>query len=251
MLPVIATPDEKDPVTKVDAPIGKAWDISPNRICVAYFTRWADGRAEPTGEVQDAVEKSAQALGRIGCKVKRRCPDFFNETIDIGDSFCLKGLSPRMLRQVSDEFGGQGHVAFDRMIAWLAGLEQRLGDEAENWRKRYPVWKERYLAFMSEIDVLLVPVYPTPAPKHGEAFSSKEAGDDTTWAYLVNNVDVLPGGTVRVATSKDKPTQGLPIGVQVVGSPFGEHKVLRIMKELEREFGGYQPPSNFATSGSL
>jgi Asp-tRNA(Asn)/Glu-tRNA(Gln) amidotransferase A subunit family amidase len=74
---------------------------------------------------------------------------------------------------------------------------------------------------------------------------SKEAGDDSTYAYLVNNVDVIPGGTIRVATSQDPETKGLPIGVQVLGNPFGERKVLRIMKELERVFGGYQPPPNF------
>jgi Asp-tRNA(Asn)/Glu-tRNA(Gln) amidotransferase A subunit family amidase len=102
---------------------------------------------------------------------------------------------------------------------------------------------------MGELDVLLSPVYPTPAPLHGEAFSSKEAGDDTTYAYLVNHVDVLPGGTLRVATSKEKQMAGLPIGIQIVGSPFAEHKVLRIMKELEREFGGYQPPPNIALGG--
>lgn len=51
--------------------------------------------------------------------------------------------------------------------------------------------------------------------------------------------------TLRVATSEEESTKGLPIGIQVIGSPFGEHKVLRVMKELEAEFGGYQPPINF------
>ena len=201
--------------------------------------------AEPTREIQDAVEQSARALARRGCRVQLKRSRLFDETIDIGDAFCVKGLTSNMLRQASDEFGGQGNVAFDRMIAWLRSLEQRLGNDAAKWRDRYPVWREKYLAFMSEIDVLLAPVYPTPAPKHGEAFASKEAGDDSTWAYLVNNVDVVPGGTVRVAASKEKSAVGLPIGIQVVGSPFGERKVLRIMRELEDEFGGYQPPPRF------
>jgi Asp-tRNA(Asn)/Glu-tRNA(Gln) amidotransferase A subunit family amidase len=192
------------------------------------------------------VEESARRLARRGCRVQLRRPDFFDETIDIGDAFCLSSLNAKMRREASDQFGGQGNVAFDRMIEWMRGLEQRLGKDAAKWRQRYPAWREKYLAFMSEIDAMLVPVYPTPAPKHGEAFASKKAGDDTTWAYLVNNVDVVPGGTVRVGTSKEKSTQGLPIGIQVVGSPFGEHKVLRIMKELEDEFGGYQPPPSFS-----
>ena len=97
-------------------------------------------------------------------------------------------------------------------------------------------------AYMSEVDVLLTPVYPTPALKHGEALASEKAGDDSTWTYLVNCVDCIPGGTVRVATSKEPTTKGLPIGIQVLGSPFGEYKVLRILRELEDAFGGYQPP---------
>ena len=248
MLPFIASPDEEEPITKVDSPIGKPWKVPANTIRVAYFTKWADDRAEPTREIQDAVEKSARALASLKCKVKLCRPAFFDETIDIGDAFCLKGLSAKMLRQMSDEFGGQGNVAFSRVIAWIDGLEQRLGGNAQKWRDRYPAWREKYLAFMSEFDVLLAPIYPTPAPKHGKAFSSKKAGDDTTWAYLVNNVDVLPGGTVRVATSKEKSTEGLPIGVQVVGSRFGDHKVLRVMKDLEDKCGGYRPPSNFSPS---
>ncbi|MBN2292105.1 MAG: amidase [Pirellulales bacterium] len=245
MLPIIATPDGKEPITVVDTPVGKPWNVPANRIRVAYFTKWRDDRAKPTGEVQDAVESSAQALARRGCDVQMQRPTFFDETIDIGDAFCLKEVTPEMLREASNQFGGQGNVAFERMIAWWGGLKTRMGNTATKWRNRYPAWREKYLKFMSEVDVLLTPVYPTPAPKHGQAFVSKAAGDDTTWAYLVNNVDVVPGGTVRIATSREESSLGLPIGIQVLGSPFGEHKVLRIMRELEDEFGGYQPPSDF------
>ena len=136
-------------------------------------------------------------------------------------------------------------MAFERMISWLSNCQDRLGPAAEKLRSRYPSWRERYLEFMNETDVLLTPDYPTPALKHGAAFVSKEAGDDSTYAYLVNNVDVIPGGTIRVATSREPMTKGLPIGIQVVGSPFGERKVLRVMKELENNFGGYRPPPNY------
>jgi amidase len=245
VLPVIAVPDPERQVTHGLEPIGQLWPVPPREIRVVYFTKWSDGRGEPTREVQDAIQAAADALARRGCKVQQTYPAFFDETIDIGDAFCLKGLDGETLRQVSDQYGGQGNEAFDRMISWWNDLEERLGHEAETWRGRYPAWRKQYLEFMSGIDVMLAPVYPMPAPKHGEAFVSKEAGDDSTYAYLVNNVDVIPAGTLRITDSKEPETKGLPIGIQVVGSPFGERKVLRIMKELEDIFGGYQPPHEF------
>jgi hypothetical protein len=79
---------------------------------------------------------------------------------------------------------------------------------------------------------------------------SHEFTELSEWAIRVNHVDVLPGGTVRVATSREAYSEGILIGIPMVKSPFAEHKV-RIMRELERKLGRYQPPARFGPGVQL
>ena len=53
------------------------------------------------------------------------------------------------------------------------------------------------------------------------------------------NVLGAPAVVVPVARSSD----GLPIGVQVVGRPFDDQRVLEVAALIERECGGYRPPA--------
>jgi len=47
-----------------------------------------------------------------------------------------------------------------------------------------------------------------------------------------------PSAVVRAGTSSD----GLPIGVQIVGSPWREDIVLAVAAVVEKKFGGWRPP---------
>ena len=49
----------------------------------------------------------------------------------------------------------------------------------------------------------------------------------------------FPAGVVRAGTSSD----GLPIGVQLVGRPWRDDVVLAAMAHLEKEIGAFEPPS--------
>jgi amidase len=52
------------------------------------------------------------------------------------------------------------------------------------------------------------------------------------------NVLGLPAAVVPAGRSRD----GLPIGVQVVGRPFEEARVLQVAERIEAACGGYTPP---------
>jgi Asp-tRNA(Asn)/Glu-tRNA(Gln) amidotransferase A subunit family amidase len=56
----------------------------------------------------------------------------------------------------------------------------------------------------------------------------------------------IMGELCGVAGGGDTPardTDGLPIGVQIVGRAFAEESVLAIAKKLEQSMGGFQRPS--------
>nr|CDS26050.1 fatty acid amide hydrolase 1 [Hymenolepis microstoma] len=110
----------------------------------------------------------------------------------------------------------------------------------------------------AKIDVLLCPALPFPAPL--ENTPDVLLLSAITFSSIYNLVD-YPAGVVRVSevTEKDveeaqnsaveyrkngdilnakhsewqRDTKGLPLVVQVVGKPFGEETVLRVMKEIE------------------
>ena len=63
------------------------------------------------------------------------------------------------------------------------------------------------------------------------------APDPDNWDDFVN-LTGWPAAVVRVGTSPE----GLPIGVQVVGPPWREDRVLAMASELERAFGGWKAP---------
>ncbi len=79
-------------------------------------------------------------------------------------------------------------------------------------------------------DVLITPTAPTPAFRIGEKM------DDPLQMYLSDiftipcNLAGLPGISIPCGLSKD----GLPIGLQILGKPFDEEKVLRVAHAFQQ-----------------
>jgi Asp-tRNA(Asn)/Glu-tRNA(Gln) amidotransferase A subunit family amidase len=89
---------------------------------------------------------------------------------------------------------------------------------------------------------LLAPVGATPAVKHdtlkltiGGTTLSTFRAFSYSQAFNVFN---LPSVSVPAGVS----TEGLPIGVQIVGRPFAEEAVLVAAEIVENALGGWQPP---------
>ncbi|KAA0114939.1 amidase [Methylobacterium sp. P1-11] len=93
--------------------------------------------------------------------------------------------------------------------------------------------RDGYAAYFRDHDVLLTPVLPVPAHKHGikELVVNGETVDLTylQGATVPLNVTGLPGLSMRFGTSRE----GLPINVQLVGSWQAETTLLRAASVLE------------------
>lgn len=80
------------------------------------------------------------------------------------------------------------------------------------------------------VDVILTPVAPTPAFKIGEKIN------DPLQMYLsdIFTIPVNLAGTCAIALPAGFSTNGLPIGLQLIGKPFNEETILRAAHAFEQ-----------------
>jgi Asp-tRNA(Asn)/Glu-tRNA(Gln) amidotransferase A subunit family amidase len=83
--------------------------------------------------------------------------------------------------------------------------------------------------------VLIWPVFPTTAPKHGFAWKPNKGPNYT----LVFNCLGFPAISVPIGLSKE----GAPLSVQLIGQPNEDETVLAVAAVLERAFGGWRRPT--------
>lgn len=93
----------------------------------------------------------------------------------------------------------------------------------------------------SKYDVILGPAAPQTAPGLGESLS------DPLKMYLsdIYTVSVNLAGLPAISIPCGNDSQGLPIGLQLIGKHFGEKDIIRTAYSLEREIA-YQRPTTIA-----
>ena len=92
---------------------------------------------------------------------------------------------------------------------------------------------------MRDTPILLSPVSSAPAFRHGEGNYRPGTGYlDTMHFSQWLNLAGFPGASVPISLSSD----GLPIGVQIIGRPYEDELVLAIAEALELSRGPWQPP---------
>jgi aspartyl-tRNA(Asn)/glutamyl-tRNA(Gln) amidotransferase subunit A len=89
-------------------------------------------------------------------------------------------------------------------------------------------------AVFAEVDVLVTPATPTPAPRISPSADPLFEGGDAAWLeriarnFLIANVTGIPALVIPVGVH-----DGLPIAVQVLGPPAGDAGCLRAGRLLE------------------
>ena len=99
----------------------------------------------------------------------------------------------------------------------------------------------KVVAQMRQFPILLCPVCSIPAFKHGERNWQVEGKtieyfDIFSYTQFFNLLG-MPAAVVPITRT----SEGLPIGVQVVGMPWEEEVVLEVSERVERDFG-FCPP---------
>jgi Asp-tRNA(Asn)/Glu-tRNA(Gln) amidotransferase A subunit family amidase len=213
---------------------------------VAWYTN--DGVTPVDNETASAVERATNILRDAGCQVVREKPPGVSE----GFGLWMDLFSRAVLRQLSEIYRGREREAGPQVSAMLAKLsaedDDREGKIAEAEALANAVVarersRERLLRWMKTTPIIIAPVGATSAWPHGTK-RLKVEGESVSvfraFSYSQTfNVFGLPAVSVPVTRSSD----GLPIGVQIIGRPFAEDEVLAAAKIIEAAGQGRAPLS--------
>ena len=162
-----------------------------------------NGLDTPTPETVAAVKAAAQALAAAGAQVRSASPP-----------------------------GGGHELTID---VWRS-----YGDPSDLYDilRRWDGYRSEMLAWFAAYDLVLCPVFPDPARRHGDM--NRPGERDPTSYTTPYSLTGWPAATVRCGTSPE----GLPIDVQLVGRPWRDDLALAAAEAVERAHGGWRPPAN-------
>jgi amidase len=227
----IAGPDGEDPHV-VPVPLGDSGAVDVGALRVAWFDD--NGIRAPTPETIAAVRVAVQAITQTGASVEEQVPR------DIADArpaweAVIRADGFAWLWRLIAAAGTPGHGSYDT-FGWVVAREGEPipGDAVSAAVERADAVRSALLRWMRPFDLVVSPVLPAPAVRHGET-RTPAYGD--TYSEI-HNLTGWPAATVRAGTSPE----GLPIGVQLVARPWREDVALAAARVVEAATGGWQAP---------
>jgi amidase len=255
LLDVIAGPDEIDNGQgyRLSLPPSRHTDLKDFRILVIDNHPIMPVAAS----VRGAIDKLAGQLSRAGSKIAR-------ESALMPDIAASSRLYMRLLLSfLAANFPPEAHEGMRANAAKLKPDDNSLVAERlrgavmshREWLQANATrtgLRSQWRALFREFDVVLCPTMPTPAYPHDHS------PDQNTRRIIVDNQEypytdqlVWPGiatcpGLPSTAIPVTRSTDGLPIGVQLVGPWLEDRTPLRLAQLIEQNFGGFVPPPGFA-----
>jgi amidase len=251
----------------IEGPDGAEWEVAPlateeaipkplSDCRFAWCDRFEDLSADT--QTQKALAALAQKLSATGCKVERITPHDFNfndawETfgelcvaqLALGQTPTLRGVVGGVTKLLPPSFipGGAVEQGFVRGVSM--GMQGYM--EALTRRDRLITKLEQ---FLTQWDAWLCPVTPGPAFTHRQTWFPLRRGlavDDQKLSYWMwglgfTSIFSLTGNPVVTLPIA---TEGLPIGVQLVGSRWQDRKLLVIAQAVAELTGGFRRPPGY------
>jgi Asp-tRNA(Asn)/Glu-tRNA(Gln) amidotransferase A subunit family amidase len=235
---VMQGPDDGDTCA---APVPLHWpsDDETIKLRVGYFED--DGRTPVTPETRMAIRTAAEALRSAGFEVEPFRPEGLEEARLLWKQFFVT-VGGMLIRPM---FHGREHdlsPTLKQFLEW-SQAETPLTAETllESWIGR-DVLRAKVLAQMRKYPILLCPAAAIPAFRHGErswTIDVKPVHYFDAWSYTeFFNLLGNPGAVVPVSHT----SEGLPIGVQIVGPPWEEEEVLAVAAALEKQCHAWRIP---------
>jgi amidase len=163
-----------------------------------------NGLDPPTPETAAAVAAAAGALADAGAEVERA------------------------------SHPGGGHEL--TIEVWRSYGECVSAAELYDLLRRWDAYRAEMLAWLEPRDLVLCPVFPGPARRHGDM--NRPGERDPTSYTTPYSLTGWPAAIVRAGSSPE----GLPIGVQLVARPWRDEVALAAADEVERALGGFRAP---------
>ncbi len=230
-------------------------DIADLRIGV-----WSDDPVAPVdSSVKDLVERAAGVLGDEGARIDGEIrpavasADLHRTYMRLLNSTMSPGIADDRWDGIvaksdrSEDFVDDDAVMFARDSAlshrgWLAANEQRARAQA--------AWTEVF----ADVDVMIAPIQPVAAFPHdvdrpyGKRTLLVNGSDDPYrnilfWAGLAT-MPHLPSVAIPIGHT----SEGLPVGMQVIGPKWSDHKILSMGEEISSVLGQHFTPPPLVTA---
>lgn len=186
-------------------------------------------------EIKKSVLAVADKLKEAGATVKEISMPLFDLGISVYYTIAPSETSSNLGRYTSVRYGTSRDNFTDETkrrvligtYALSAGYYDAYYKKAQQVRT---LFKEEYDKALSECDVLLMPINPTPPPKFGELMS------DPMQNLLadVYTISQNPVGVPSLAIPCGFTSNNLPIGAQIVGKMFSEELLLQIGHQYQQ-----------------
>jgi len=235
---VMQGPDDGD-TCAAPVPVRYQVEDEVKQLRVGYFED--DGRTPVTPETRKAVQMAANALTRAGFQVEPFRPEGLEEARVVWKKFFVK-MGGMLIGPMFNGREQDANPILKQFLEWSAAEPSLSGPAViDAWIRRDAI-RASIFAQMRQYPILLCPAAAIPAFRHGErswAIDGKtveylDAWSYTEWFNLLGN----PGAVVPVSQTSD----GLPIGVQIVGGPWQEEQVLAVAAFVERECNAWRVP---------
>ena len=229
-LPIIAGVDWHDPGV-VPMPLASPDDVDLSALRIMTYTD--NGVIATAPELASTVQSAAGALADDGIEVVEEAPGALAQA---SEAFARLRMADggaaawRLFAAAGTEKPGA------EILSWLQRVEAVSAGEYSEILESVDVARSAMLQFARRYDAIVCPPSHAAAQRHDAPRDSRYEA----WSYnTVYNLVGWPGAVVRAGTS----AQGLPIGVQVVGRPWGEDVALAVAARIESRLGGYHPPN--------
>lgn len=202
----------------------------------------------------EAQRKAADALAARGAKVERRAIPQLSRSLDIWSAMLHEGRagegSFRELMAAGGEFapwrelarfplGGSRYTLPGLLLSVLEGVPGLMTGRTKRLLALGKELSAELGRVLGDRTVMLYPSFPRLAPRHNTPLLSP-----FQFVYTaIFNVMELPSTQVPLGLT----SRGLPLGVQVVAARGQDHSSIAVAMTLENSFGGWKPPSRFAS----
>ena len=234
----IAGPDSGDPNA---APVPLREFDHPTLLGtrIGYFEE--NDRAPVTAETRGAIHRTVATLRDQGFTVEPFVPEGLDDALRLWQVLFVDGAAT-VLRQAYKGREDEMHSIVREILRLSERNPPLTAESLLDALCGRDVVRARFLEQMERYPILVCPVSAIPAFRHGER----------SWTIGARTVQYLDAfsycqcfnllGNPAAVVPMGHSAEGLPIGVQIVGRPWEEERVLAISRCVERAGGWKEPP---------
>ena len=243
-------------------PDGRWWEVPPvplddpvPRELPDIRIAWTDdfGGVPVTEDTRAALSDLARQLADAGVTVERTFPRDLDLAV-VAETFAeLRSaetgstMSPEMEQARAERLGADLESDDPNARGFARGVNASMRQvTAARMRRDEAITAMEQ--FLEDWDVLLAPVTSTPAPPHCDTGSPIDVDDQEASYWTAGCAFTRPfnlTGQPVVVIPLAQSSEGLPIGLQIIGRRWGEMDLLQVAEHLESFTGAWQRPPGY------